>query len=73
MMFVNAHISITDYYVATSVLTMRLVNLRSISYCTDQNQTQLLNLLSRSFSAKKDQEKTVTECLLTLLSLMTWK
>ena len=58
---------------AKSVLTMRWVNLRSITYCTDQNQTQLLNLLSRSFSAKRDQEKTVTECLLTLLSLMTWK
>ena len=58
---------------AKSVLTMRLVNLRSITYCMDQNQMQLLNLLSRSFSAKKDQEKTVTECLLTVLSLMTWK
>ena len=61
------------YYMAKSVPTMPLVNLRSITYCTDQNQTQLLNLLSRSFSAKKDEEKTVTECLLTLLSLMTWK
>ena len=58
---------------AKSVLTMRLVNLRSITYCTDQNQTQLLNLLSRSFSARKDQKKTVTECLLTLLNQMTWK
>ena len=58
---------------AKSVLTMRLVNLRSITYCMDQNQMQLLNLLSRSFSAKKDQEKAVTECLLTVLSLMTWK
>ena len=58
---------------AKSVLTMRLVNLRSITYCTDQNQTQLLNLFSRSFSVKKDQEKTVTEYLFTQLNLMTWK
>ena len=58
---------------AKSVLTMRLVNLPSITYCTHQNQTQMLNLLSRSFSAKKDQEKTVAECLLTLLSQITGK
>ena len=38
---------------AKSVLTMRLVNLRSITYCTDQSETQLLNLLSIDRSLRK--------------------
>ena len=50
------------YYIAKPVFALWLVKLQSTTYCTDQNEMQLLILLSKSLSAKKDRNLSKTVC-----------